>query len=114
MDVVAYNNGLPDGLIGHEMTRFIEAEDFTFGGIQIIKTVSFGAYSQSDTTSYQRSIAWRFYFDAAGTPGDIFDEGEVVPFRTFRGAGVGGPSYEYDLFLPRNHTSSGQVLDRHP
>jgi hypothetical protein len=89
MDVVAYNNGLPDGLIGHEMTRFIETEDFTFGGIQIIKTVSFGAYSQSDTTSYQRSIAWRFYFDADGTLA-IF----LMRVRLFRSEPFVAPEWE--------------------
>jgi hypothetical protein len=53
--ITVYDNGMPDGVTGSEMTRWIEAEDFTLTSRDLISGVDFWAFdSGSHTGSIRR------------------------------------------------------------
>jgi hypothetical protein len=95
---ILYDNGEPDNLTGHEMSRWIEAEDFSLVSTSAMTQIAFWASALNDT-SYQHSILWRIYEDNLGIPGQVIAGGEVVPTETLRGAGAVGTSSRYDFGL---------------
>jgi hypothetical protein len=75
-----YDNGLPDGLNGNEMTEWIQAEDFVLSTDSTLTDVRFWNLQQEN--SYQGNIIWRIYDDNSGSPGNVLFSGSVNPTRT--------------------------------
>jgi hypothetical protein len=75
-----YNNGLPNGVNGNEMTQWIQAEDFILPTSSVLTDIRFWNLQNED--SYQGSIVWRIYSDNAGNPGSVLFSGTVAPVRT--------------------------------
>src|SRR6185437_9686455 len=87
---IVYDNGgpaAPDEFtdIGSEMTRWIEADNFSLATTDTITGVEFWELDREDLSSYQGSISWFIYADNSGAPGTVLDSGSVVPTRTATG-----------------------------
>ncbi len=64
-----YDNGLPDGDSGNEMTEWIQANDFTLGQSYNVTGFRFWAVSLAPS-AYLGQIAWRIHGNDAGAPDD--------------------------------------------
>lgn len=73
---VLYSN-LPNQADGYEMTRWIEAEDFTIGSATTLTGIRFWSIEQ-DAASYQGSISYNIYANSASnTPGAVLFTGNT-------------------------------------
>jgi hypothetical protein len=101
---VIYNNGLPNGAAGNEMTEWIQAEDFTLGSATTVGGVTFWAAVNSNFSGYQGSIVWQIYGNGAGTPGTLMMSGTASPTPTlYPGADItslGDVGYQLTFALP--------------
>ena len=101
-----YDNGLPNGANGNEMTQWIQAEDFAFGAPTVLGAVRFWAMHSG---GYQGSIFWQIYGNNVAQPGTVLFSGSVNPTVTgYPGAGCCGlTGYQFDFLLPNIGLGSG-------
>ena len=102
-----YDNGAPDASNGNEMTNWIQAEDFTLGAAATVTDVRFWAIGIQEPGSYQGSITWSLYADAAGQPGGLLYRNLVTPSRMFDHAVDFGSSYQYDFSVGSLNLAAG-------
>ena len=74
-----FDNGMPNGVNGDELTIYVESEDFTLPSASVLTRVHFWAFEAEGSDAYQGSIAWSIYADNAGTPGAILYSGTATP-----------------------------------
>ena len=70
-----YNNGLPNGIGGSEMSQWNEAASFTLGSAASLTNVRFWDVQGS----YYGSIHWQIYTDGGGLPGSLLYSGDATP-----------------------------------
>lgn len=104
---LVYDNGGPDSSNGNEMTEWIQAEDFALATAANVTDVRFWAISMNEPGSYQGSITWSVYADAAGQPGALLYRNLVTPSRAFDHSTGFGPSYEYDFSVGSLNLAAG-------
>ena len=75
-----FDNGMPNGVNGDELTIFVESEDFTLASSYSLTGVRFWAFEGEDSGAYLGSVAWSIYADNAGTPGAILYSGTATPY----------------------------------
>lgn len=96
--VVAYDNGAPNGVNGNEMTQWVQADDFLLPTATNITGVRFWAIDDLENgPGYQGSIVWTIYGNGGTNPGAILHRAAVVPTRIFDHATTFGSSYKYDF-----------------
>jgi len=94
-----YNNGLPDGQNGNEMTAWIQAEDFTFTASQTVTAVRFWALDLAGGAAYQGSVVWQIYNDNSGQPGALLASGSAAPPAVVYQSTAYGPDYQFDFSI---------------
>lgn len=102
-----YNNGLPNGVNGNEMTEWFQAEDFMLGANASLTGVRF--WAAQGAGSYQGSITWRIHSSSGGSPGAILFSGSASPVGAFQGPTIccGLDRYQYDFAVPSLSLSGG-------
>ena len=103
---LVYDNGTPDLKNGFDMTAFREADDFTLASASTIAGISFWSVPANGNFagSFDGSVTWAVYNDAAGSPGTLVSSATVnsVPF-TATGTDVQGnsnfPVFQLDVTL---------------
>lgn len=98
-----YNNGLPDGVQGNEMTEWIQAEDFTLTSASTLNGVTFWADVLDGSTGYLGNITWQIYDNNGGVPGTVLSFGSASPTGAlYPGADISGGlvGYQFDFTLP--------------
>ena len=96
-----YNNGLPNGSGGNEMTQWVQAEDFTLGSGATLTSVTF--WASVGVPGYGGSIFWQIYSNGAGVPGSVLNSGLAAPATTlYSGANCCGilTGMQLDFALP--------------
>src|SRR5215211_1713550 len=98
---IIYNNGAPDSAEGNEMTKWIQAEDFTLAATTDVTDVHFWAVDiTTSLTAYQGSITWQIYSDNAGEPGTVLASGSASPTAVFDHLTSFGTSYSFNFDIP--------------
>jgi len=96
---VVYDNGLPNGAGGNEMTQWIQAEDFFFAAPTSFDQIRFWSI-ESSPGYLGTGIQWWIFDNAGGSPGTILDNGIATPIREAQAGGCCGlQRYQNDLFI---------------
>jgi hypothetical protein len=97
---VIYNNGLPNGVSGLNLTSATLFEDFTFASTTTFDGIRFwDVQTQQFSTG---SFGWRIYSDGGGLPGSAIAVGSASAIQLYQGMlGCNGSCdrYQNDLFI---------------
>ena len=103
-----YDNGLPDGANGNEMTQWLQTEDFIAPSNGSLVEIDFWAFPYGGNP-YDGTVQWWIFADNGGNPGAVKATGIANPAATPWGNTQFGPDYIFKIATPSVALTGGTL-----